>query len=328
MIKQFPSRTVWTQEKAWALHEQPFNDLLFQAHTVHRENFDPNRIQLSRLVSIKTGGCPEDCGYCSQSSHHTTGIKATKLMEVETVLADAKRARDAGATRFCMASAWRNLKDRDIQRLVPMLAGLKAMGLETCMSLGMLTASQARQLKEAGLDFINHNIDTSERYYSQVTSTRTFADRLNTLEVVRESGIKVCCGGIMSMGEEPEDRVSMLVTLANLPECPESVPINNLVHIPGTPLVNSPSISGIAFVRVIAVARILMPTSYIRLSAGRLTMTDEQQALCFFAGANSIFVGDRLLTTDNPEYNDDTKLLASLGIKGEDLPCSEDSLAA
>lgn len=309
----------WTREAAQAIHDLPFNDLLFQAQTVHRQNFDPNKVQLSRLLSIKTGGCPEDCGYCSQSAHHESGLKASKLMEVRRVIAEATKARDAGATRYCMGAAWRNPKARDMDAVVAMVEGVKALGMETCMTLGMLDLEQAARLKQAGLDYYNHNIDTSERYYSEIISTRTFADRLDTLANVRDSGIKVCCGGIVGMGEEPVDRIDMLVTLANLPEHPESVPINMLIPIDGTPLADAMPIEPIEFVRVIALARIMMPKSHVRLSAGRTAMTDEMQALCFFAGANSIFVGDTLLTADNPGEDKDILLFRRLGIEPMEL---------
>ncbi|RTM09816.1 MAG: biotin synthase BioB [Hyphomicrobiales bacterium] len=305
----------WNREAAQAVHDLPFNDLLFRAQTVHRENFDPNRVQLSRLLSIKTGGCPEDCGYCSQSSHHQSGLKASKLMEVQRVIAEASKARDAGATRYCMGAAWRSPKDRDMDAVIAMVEGVKALGMETCMTLGMLDLGQAQRLKQAGLDYYNHNIDTSERYYSEVISTRTFADRLDTLANVRDSGIKVCCGGIVGMGEEKADRIDMLVTLANLPEPPDSVPINMLIPIEGTPLGEAEPIEPIEFVRTIALARIMMPKSHVRLSAGRTAMSDEMQALCFFAGANSIFVGDTLLTAHNPGEDKDSALFRRLGIK-------------
>ncbi|MDX8449785.1 biotin synthase BioB [Mesorhizobium captivum] len=310
---------MWTLEKARALHDAPFNNLLFLAQTVHRQNFDPNKVQLSRLLSIKTCGCPEDCGYCSQSAHHQTGLKASKLMEVKQVITEATKARDAGATRYCMGAAWRNPKPRDMEAVVAMVEGVKALGMETCMTLGMLDLEQAARLKQAGLDYYNHNIDTSERYYGEVISTRSFADRLDTLENVRQSGIKVCCGGIVGMGEEPVDRIDMLVTLANLPEPPDSVPINMLIPIAGTPLADASPIEPIEFVRMIALARIMMPKSYVRLSAGRTAMTDEMQALCFFAGANSIFVGDTLLTAGNPGQDKDTLLLRRLGIERMEL---------
>lgn len=305
----------WTREVAQAIHDLPFNDLLFQAQTVHRENFDPNRVQLSRLLSIKTGGCPEDCGYCSQSSYHQSGLKASKLMEVERVIAEGRKARDAGATRYCMGAAWRSPKERDMDAVLAMVEGVKALGMETCMTLGMLDLDQAQRLKQAGLDYYNHNIDTSERYYSEIISTRTFADRLETLANVRDSGIKVCCGGIVGMGEDKADRIDMLVTLANLPEPPDSVPINMLIPIEGTPLGEAEPIEPIDFVRTIALARIMMPKSHVRLSAGRTAMSDEMQALCFFAGANSIFVGDTLLTAENPGEDKDSALFRRLGIK-------------
>ncbi|AZO32285.1 biotin synthase BioB [Mesorhizobium sp. M1B.F.Ca.ET.045.04.1.1] len=305
----------WARAEAQAVYDLPFNDLLFRAQTIHRENFDPNRVQLSRLLSIKTGGCPEDCGYCSQSSHHQSGLKASKLMEVQRVIAEARKARDAGATRYCMGAAWRNPKERDMDAVVAMVEGVKALGMETCMTLGMLDLDQAQRLKQAGLDYYNHNIDTSERYYAEVISTRTFADRLDTLANVRDSGMKVCCGGIVGMGEEKADRIDMLMTLANLPEPPDSVPINMLIPIEGTPLGEADPIEPIEFVRTIALARIMMPKSHVRLSAGRTAMSDEMQALCFFAGANSIFVGDTLLTAENPGEDKDSALFRRLGIK-------------
>ena len=305
----------WTSGTAFSLYKQPFNDLLFRAHAIHREHFDPNRVQLSRLLNIKTGGCPEDCGYCSQSSHHATGFAASKLMGVEKIVAEARKAKEGGATRYCMGAAWRNPKPRDMDAIVEIVGAVKALGLETCMTLGMLDREQADRLNAAGLDYYNHNIDTSERYYPSVVSTRTFADRLDTLEHVRQSGMKVCCGGILGMGESEADRVDMLVTLANLPEPPESVPINMLIPIPGTPLERSEPIAGIEFVRIVALARIMMPASFVRLSAGRTAMTDEMQALCFFAGANSIFVGDTLLTAGNPADAADRKLFGRLGLQ-------------
>ena len=305
----------WTSDTAFAVYKQPFNDLLFRAHAIHREHFDPNRVQLSRLLNIKTGGCPEDCGYCSQSSHHATGLAASKLMDVEKIVAEARKAKEGGATRYCMGAAWRNPKPRDMDAIVEIVGAVKALGLETCMTLGMLDREQADRLNAAGLDYYNHNIDTSERYYPSVVSTRTFADRLDTLEHVRQSGMKVCCGGILGMGESEADRVDMLVTLANLPEPPESVPINMLIPIPGTPLERSEPIAGIEFVRIVALARIMMPASFVRLSAGRTAMTDEMQALCFFAGANSIFVGDTLLTAGNPADAADRKLFGRLGLQ-------------
>ncbi|MDR3466898.1 MAG: biotin synthase BioB [Xanthobacteraceae bacterium] len=309
------ARPLWTSEQARALYAMPFNDLLFKAQTIHRQNFDPNAVQLSRLLSIKTGGCPEDCGYCSQSSHYSTGLSASKLMEVERVIAEARKARDAGATRYCMGAAWRSPKDRDMDAVLAMVKGVKALGMETCMTLGMLDQHQAKALGEAGLDYYNHNIDTSERYYKDVITTRDFADRLQTLDYVRASGVKLCCGGIVGMGETAADRVDMLVTLANMPEPPESVPINMLIPMEGTPLANAAPIDPIDFVRTVALARIMMPDSFVRLSAGRTAMSDEMQALCFFAGANSIFVGDTLLTAGNPEADKDTTLFRKLGLK-------------
>ena len=309
----------WSRAQAEALYNAPFNDLLFEAQTVHRRHFDPNTVQMSRLLSIKTGGCPEDCGYCSQSAHHDSGLSASKLMEVQRVVEEARKARDGGATRYCMGAAWRSPKTRDMEAVVAMVEGVKALGMETCMTLGMLDAAQASRLKTAGLDYYNHNIDTSERYYGEIISTRSFADRLETLAHVRESGIKVCCGGIVGMGEQAQDRIDMLVTLANLPEHPESVPINMLIPIEGTPLAEAEPIDPISFVRTIALARILMPASHVRLSAGRTAMSDEMQALCFFAGANSIFVGDTLLTACNPEEDKDAALFRRLGIAPERL---------
>lgn len=314
--KERPQRSQrWTVEDAWAAYRLPFNDLLFRSQSVHREHFDPNRVQLSRLLNIKTGGCPEDCGYCSQSSHHATALAASKLMEVGKIVAEARKAKDSGATRYCMGAAWRNPKPRDMDAIVEVVGAVKELGLETCMTLGMLDRDQAERLSAAGLDYYNHNIDTSERYYPSVISTRTFADRLDTLEHVREAGMKVCCGGILGMGESERDRVDMLVTLANLPEAPESVPINMLIPIPGTPMAKATPIGPIEFVRIVALARIMMPASFVRLSAGRSAMTDEMQALCFFAGANSIFVGDTLLTAGNPQDEADRKLFRRLGLE-------------
>ena len=315
----------WTRAEAAALYALPFNDLLFRAQTVHRAKFDPNRVQKSQLLSIKTGGCAEDCGYCSQSARHPSGLKASKLMEVDRVLAAARKAKDGGATRYCMGAAWREPKSRDMDAVVAMVEGVKAMGLETCMTLGMLDDTDIARLKDAGLDYYNHNIDTSERYYSQIISTRTFADRLDTLDRVRRAGMKVCSGGIIGMGETQTDRVDMLVTLANLEHHPESVPINMLIAIPGTPLEDAAPIDPIDFVRTIAAARIMMPRSFVRLSAGRTEMSDELQALCFFAGANSVFVGDTLLTTDNPGEDKDQALFRRLGIEGLQLHAGSDA---
>lgn len=310
-----PVRHDWTRAEAQAIHDLPFNDLLFRAATVQRRHFDPNKVQLARLLSIKTGGCAEDCGYCSQSAHHESGLKASKLMEVQRVINEAKKAKAQGATRYCMGAAWRSPKSRDMASVVAMVEGVKALGMETCMTLGMLSDDDVGQLKHAGLDYYNHNIDTSERYYSEIVKTRTFADRLDTLARVREAGIKVCSGGIVGLGETTEDRIDMLVTLANLEQHPESVPINMLIPIPGTPLENRKKVDPIAFVRVIALARIMMPTSFVRLSAGRTEMSEETQALCFFAGANSIFCGETLLTADNPGEDKDQALFNKLGIE-------------
>lgn len=307
----------WTRAEAQTIHDLPFNDLLFRAASVQRRHFDPNKVQLARLLSIKTGGCAEDCGYCSQSAHHAagTGLKASKLMEVQRVIEEAKKAKAQGATRYCMGAAWRQPKNRDMEAVVAMVEGVKALGMETCMTLGMLSDDDVVQLRDAGLDYYNHNIDTSERYYSEIIKTRTFADRLDTLARVREAGIKVCSGGIVGLGETNEDRIDMLVTLANLDEHPESVPINMLIPIPGTPLENRKQVDPIDFVRVIALARIMMPKSFVRLSAGRTEMSDETQALCFFAGANSIFCGDTLLTADNPGEDKDRVLFDKLGLE-------------
>jgi biotin synthase len=318
----------WTREQALALYEAPFNDLIAAAHAVHRRHFDPNRVQMSRLLSIKTGGCAEDCGYCSQSAHHDTGLKASKLMEVERVIGEARKARAGGATRYCMGAAWRSPKERDMDQIVAMIEGVRGLGMETCMTLGMLSPADVERLKAAGLDYYNHNIDTSERYYSEVIKTRTFADRLETLARVREAGIKVCSGGIVGMGEEAADRVDMLVTLANLPEHPDSVPINMLMPMEGTPLAGVDKIDPIDFVRTVALARIMMPRSVVRLSAGRSEMSDELQALCFFAGCNSIFAGDTLLTADNPGEDADARLFAKLGLKPLELPAAEDDHGA
>ncbi|MBX9760780.1 MAG: biotin synthase BioB [Beijerinckiaceae bacterium] len=311
----------WVREEAQALYDLPFNDLLFRAHLVHRATFEPNTIQRSQLLSIKTGGCPEDCGYCSQSAHHKTGLKAAKLVEVGRVVAEAKKARDAGATRYCMGAAWRSPKERDMDAIVAMVEGVKALGMETCMTLGMLTPQDTTRLKNAGLDYYNHNIDTSERHYEKVITTRTFADRLDTLAHVREAGIKVCCGGIVGMGEEKTDRVDMLVALANLPEHPQSVPVNLLIPVAGTPLEKEGKVDPIEFVRTIALARIMMPASDVRLSAGRTAMSAEMQALCFFAGANSIFAGETLLTKDNPGEDEDAALFRRLGLKNLEPGC-------
>ena len=305
----------WTSSAAHNIYDQPFNDLLFRAQTVHRQNFDPNKIQKSRLLNIKTGGCPEDCGYCSQSAKHNTGLKASKLMDVGEVISKAKTARASGATRYCLGAAWRSPKDRDMDVVVDMISGIKDLGIETCATLGMLTDADVSRLKDAGLDYYNHNIDTSEKFYDNIITTRTFSDRLDTLERVRNAGINVCCGGILGLGEEASDRVEMLVTLANLPEHPQSVPINMLIPVEGTPLEKTKQLEPIEFVRTIALARIMMPQSFVRLSAGRTDMSDEMQALCFFAGANSIFIGETLLTADNPSEDADDILFDKLGIE-------------
>ena len=304
----------WNRMDVAALFETPLNDLIFQAQTVHRRHFDANQVQMSTLLSVKTGGCPEDCGYCPQSAKYDTGVEAEKLMAVNAVLAEARRAKDAGATRYCMGAAWRSPKDRDLDAICEMVEGVRAMGMETCVTLGMLTEAQTERLRGAGLDYYNHNIDTSEEYYGEIITTRTYQDRLDTLALVRDAGINVCSGGIVGMGEARNDRIGMLITLANLPKHPESVPINMLVRVEGTLVEGEPDLDPIEFVRVIAAARIMMPASVVRLSAGRETMSDETQALCFLAGANSIFVGPRLLTTDNPERDRDDKLFDRLGI--------------
>jgi biotin synthase len=305
----------WTIDEVLALFRLPFNDLLYQAQTIHRAHFDANEVQVSTLLSIKTGGCPEDCAYCPQSAHYRTGVASEKLMDKTSVLAEARRAREAGATRFCMGAAWRSPRDGDVEKVAEMISGVKALGLETCATLGMLTRPQADRLKEAGLDFYNHNLDTSASFYGQIISTRTLQDRLDTLTHVREAGMHVCCGGILGMGESLEDRAELLRTLANLPQHPESVPINQLVRVEGTPLADARPVEPLDFVRSIAVARILMPRSVVRLSAGRESMSDELQALCFLAGANSIFYGEKLLTTPNPATHADRLLFDRLGLR-------------
>ena len=307
----------WKLDEIKTLFELPFNDLLFKAHSIHRENFDPNHVQVSSLLNIKTGACPEDCSYCSQSSKYDTGLEREKLMEIDEVLKQAQNAKNKGATRFCMGAAWRNPTDKSLDKVIPMIQGVKAMGMETCVTLGMLSPKQASTLKEAGLDYYNHNIDTSKENYPNVISTRNFQDRLDTLAAVKDANISVCSGGILGMGETESDRVSMLQSLANLEKHPDSVPINLLVPIPGTPFESVKPPSESEFVRTIAVARILMPKSVVRLSAGRLDMGEGMQALCFFAGANSIFYGEQLLTTDNPTVANDKLLFSRLGINGE-----------
>jgi biotin synthase len=307
-------RNDWTLAEVEALFALPFNDLLFKAHTIHRDNFNPNYVQVSSLLNIKTGACPEDCSYCSQSSKYDTGLEREKLMEIDLVLDQAKEAKDKGATRFCMGAAWRNPTDKSLDKVIPMIQGVKAMGMETCVTLGMLTQEQAFTLKEAGLDYYNHNLDTSEENYSNVITTRTFQDRLDTLESVQNADINVCSGGILGLGEGQTDRASMLRSLANLEAHPDSVPLNLLVPIPGTPFEKVAPPTESEFVRTIAVARIMMPKSVVRLSAGRTEMGEAMQAMCFFAGANSIFYGEQLLTTDNPDTNTDQALFTKLGI--------------
>jgi biotin synthase len=307
-------RNDWTRGEIAALFALPFPELMFQAQSVHRAHFDPAQVQTSTLISIKTGGCPEDCGYCSQSSKYDTGLKASKLMAVDAVLAEARAAKEAGASRFCMGAAWRGPKDKDLESVCAMVEGVKALGMETCVTAGMLTAEQATRLKQSGLDYYNHNLDTSPEYYRHIVSTRVYQDRLDTLEHVRDAGINVCCGGIVGMGESATDRVGLIHALATLPVHPESVPINALVQIEGTPQQLATPLDPIDFVRMIAVARITMPKSMVRLSAGRETMTGETQALCFLAGANSIFYGPKLLTTANPVADSDRALFAKLGL--------------
>lgn len=304
----------WSIDAITAVYEQPFNDLLFKAHSVHRAHHDPNTLQLATLLSIKTGACPEDCGYCSQSGHHNTSIEKEKLLSVEQVLARAAEAKATGATRFCMGAAWRSPPAKAMPELGAMIKGVKALGLETCMTLGMLSSEQAQALKEAGLDYYNHNIDTSPSYYDKVVTTRQFSERLETLEQVREAGIHVCCGGILGLGETRADRIEFLYTLANLPIPPESVPINRLIPVKGTPLAKAQPIDGIELIRTIASARILMPTSVIRLTAGRTEMSEELQAMSFFAGANSVFIGNKLLTEENPQLSKDKQLFSKLNL--------------
>lgn len=322
------ARTDWTRPEIAALFDLPFVDLLFQAQTVHRQHHVPNTVQRSQLLSIKTGGCAQDCGYCSQSASFDTGLKATKLMDVDAVLAEAAAARQGGATRFCMGAAWTGPKDRDVPALTRMVAGVKALGLETCMTLGTLSTQQADALAQAGLDYYNHNLDSSPEYYAAVVSTRSYQDRLDTLAHVRRAGMATCCGGIIGMGESRADRIGLIHTLATLPEHPGSVPINALVPVAGTPLGDAiltgqaPAINGIEFARTVAAARITMPLAVVRLSAGRETMSVEAQALAFLAGANSIFVGDRLLTTANPGVDRDAALFATLALSPPNNPFS------
>jgi biotin synthase len=305
----------WTLDEVSSLFELPFNELLFQAQLAHRRHFNANEVQISTLLSIKTGACPEDCAYCPQSAHYQTGLQKERLMAVQEVTDAAKAARASGASRFCMGAAWRNPTDKNLDAVIDMIKAVKDEGLETCVTLGMLSGTQAQRLKDAGLDYYNHNLDTSPEFYGKIITTRTYQDRLDTLEHVRSRGINVCCGGIVGMGEKPRDRAGLLMQLANLPRHPESVPINMLVRVEGTPLQATEKLDPIDFVRTIAVARILMPASYVRLSAGRTEMSDETQALCFLAGANSIFYGEKLLTTENPETDRDRELFARLGLK-------------
>ena len=305
----------WTADEVTALFELPLTDLLWRAQSTHRRHREPDAVQLSTLLSIKTGACPEDCAYCPQAAQYNTGLKPEPLMDTEKVLTAARRAKEAGAQRFCMGAAWRSPKDRDIERVSAMIEGVKALGLETCMTLGMLSDDHAEALADAGLDYYNHNLDTSPEYYEEIITTRTYADRLDTLDAVRSAGMKVCCGGIVGMGETRADRVGLLMTLANLAHHPESVPINELVQVPGTPLADGETLDPFEFVRTVAVARLMMPDSAVRLSAGRTEMSDELQALCFTAGADSIFYGEKLLTTDNPEGNTDRELLDRIGLR-------------
>ena len=307
----------WTLQQAQALLQLSFSDLLFRAQTVHRQNFDPNEVQISTLLSIKTGACPEDCKYCPQSGHYNTGLEKEKLLELDKVVAEARAAKAKGASRFCMGAAWRSPSKKDMPYVLDMVKQVKSLGLETCMTLGMLKSEQADELAAAGLDYYNHNLDTSEKFYGHIITTRTYQDRLDTLHNVRNSGMKVCCGGILGMGEDEDDRVGLLMQLANLPRHPESVPVNMLVKVKGTPMEDVADLDPFDFVRIIAVARIMMPASHVRLSAGRENMNEQMQALCFMAGANSIFYGEKLLTTTNPEADADRGLFRRLGIRPE-----------
>jgi len=310
-------RNNWDLSEIKGLYDLPMNDLIFKAQIIHRQNFNPNQVQTSTLMSIKTGACPEDCAYCPQSGHYNTGLSREQLVALEEVIHSAKKAKETGATRFCMGAAWRSPRAKDFPVVLQMVKEVKQLGMETCMTLGMLNNDQAHQLKKAGLDYYNHNLDTSEAYYDQIITTRTFADRLDTLTHVRDAGMKVCAGGILGMGESLDDRLGLLQALANLPEHPQSVPINQLIPVKGTPLQDAKSIDCFDFIRMIAVARIIMPKSYVRLSAGRENMSDEMQAMCFLAGANSVFYGEKLLTTDNPDVDHDINLFARLGITPE-----------
>jgi biotin synthase len=314
MIGSSPIRHDWTRREIAALFDLPFPELMFRAQSVHRLFFHPTEVQISTLLSIKTGGCPEDCAYCPQSARYDTGVRAEKLMALDEVLAEARAAKSAGASRFCMGAAWRSPKDRDVEAVCEMVEAVKALGLETCATLGMLTAPQAARLKQSGLDYYNHNLDTSPEFYGEIITTRVYQDRLETLAFVRDAGIHVCCGGIVGMGETRADRVGLIAALASLPVHPESVPINMLVRVAGTPLADRPALDPLEFVRTIAVARIAMPRAVVRLSAGREDMSEETQALCFLAGANSIFCGPKLLTTPNPERDRDRELIEKLGL--------------
>ncbi|MHA7847836.1 biotin synthase BioB [Serratia sp. D1N4] len=307
-------RIHWTTAQAQALFDKPLLELLFEAQTVHRQHFDPQQVQVSTLLSIKTGACPEDCKYCPQSSRYKTGLESERLMQVEQVLESARQAKAAGSTRFCMGAAWKNPHERDMPYLQQMVQGVKALGMETCMTLGMLDGTQAERLAEAGLDYYNHNLDTSPEFYGSIITTRTYQERLDTLNKVREAGIKVCSGGIVGLGETVSDRAGLLVQLANLPTPPESVPINMLVKVKGTPLADNADVDPFDFIRTIAIARIMMPSSYVRLSAGREQMSEQTQAMCFMAGANSIFYGCKLLTTPNPDEDKDLQLFRKLGL--------------
>lgn len=313
----------WTIKQANELFSMPFFELLFQAQQIHRQHFDPQQVQVSTLLSIKTGACPEDCKYCAQSARYKTGLETEKLMEVQQVLESAKKAKQAGSTRFCMGAAWRNPKERDMPYLEMMVKEVKSLGMETCMTLGMIDNAQAQRLAEAGLDYYNHNLDTSPEYYGNIITTRSYQDRLNTLENVRDAGIKVCSGGILGLGEKVSDRAALLVQLANLPKPPESVPINMLMKVEGTPMADNEDVDAFDFIRTIAVARIMMPTSYVRLSAGREYMNEQTQALCFMAGANSVFYGGKLLTTPNPDENKDLALFRKLNINPERIETDE-----
>ena len=322
-----PLRHDWSLDEIKALFDQPFNDLLFQAQTIHRQHFDPNSVQISSLLSIKTGACPEDCAYCPQSAKYDTDLERERLLALEEVKQAALNAKNNGATRFCMGAAWRNPTDKNLDKVIEMIAVVKDLGMETCVTLGMLTQQQTKRLKQAGLDYYNHNLDTSPEFYNEIITTRTYQDRLDTLQHVQDENINVCCGGIVGMGENEEDRAGLLQQLANMPRHPESVPINLLVQVKNTPLYGTEQLDPLEFVRTIAVARVLMPRSAVRLSAGRTDMSDEMQALCFLAGANSIFYGEKLLTTPNPVENKDLELFERLGIKPQSVKQAQQSAA-